>query len=99
MLMDDITNTFNELISLIDPDLSGGCLPIKIKNTPTTTTSHIINVISKNQKSKIVVPVGLEPTTSSFTFVILSYLCGLYHHPRLYTLGRWTLMWFYVKSV
>lgn len=54
MLMDDITNTFKELISLFDPDLSGGCLLIKIKNTPTTTTSHIINVISKNQKSKIV---------------------------------------------
>ena len=97
MLMDDITNTFKELISLFDPDLSGGCLPIKIKKH--THHNYKSHYKCDFKKSKIVVPVGLEPTTSSFTFVILSYLCGLYHHPRLYTLGRWTLMWFYVKSV
>lgn len=73
MLMDDITNTFKELISLFDPDLSGGCPPIKIKNTPTTTTSHIINVISKNQIK------NCGPSRAR-TYDLLIHICVIYHN-------------------
>lgn len=71
MLMDDITNTFKELISLIDPDLSGGCLPIKIKKH--THHNYKSHYKCDFKKSKIKNRVNIRNRT-----LIISYFLYIY---------------------